>query len=34
MIYQVHDSSELLILAEEKAKYYRETKVKQGNFEF
>ncbi len=31
LIYHVADSSELLTLAEEKAKYYRTTKAKQGN---
>lgn len=31
MIYRVPDSTELLTLAEEKAKYYRVSKVKQGN---
>lgn len=30
MIYRVPNSTELLTLAEEKAKYYRVSKVKQG----
>jgi transcriptional regulator with XRE-family HTH domain len=34
MIYHVPDSTEVLILAEEKAKYYRVSKVKQGNLKF
>jgi len=34
MIYHVSDSTEVLILAEEKAKYYRVSKVKQGNLKF
>jgi len=34
MIYSVSDSTDLLTLAEEKAKYYREHKVKQGNLKF
>jgi transcriptional regulator with XRE-family HTH domain len=34
MIYRVSDSTELLTLAEEKAKYYRVSKVKQGNLKF
>ena len=34
MIYRVPDSKELLTLAEEKAKYYRVSKVKQGNLKF
>jgi HTH-type transcriptional regulator, competence development regulator len=34
MIYRVPDSKELLTLAEEKAKYYRLSKVKQGNLKF
>jgi HTH-type transcriptional regulator, competence development regulator len=34
IIYQVTDSTELLTLAEEKAKYYRVSKVKQGNLKF
>jgi len=34
MIYRVPDSTELLILAEEKAKYYRVSKVKQGHLKF
>ncbi len=34
MIYRVPDSTELLTLAEEKAKYYRVTKAKQGNLKF
>ncbi len=34
LIYQVQDSAELLTLAEEKAKYYRATKPRQGNFKF
>jgi len=34
LIYKVSDSSELLTLAEEKAKYYRSSKMKQGNLKF
>lgn len=34
MIYRVPDSTELLTMAEEKAKYYRLSKVKQGNLKF
>lgn len=34
MIYRVSDSTELLTMAEEKAKYYRVSKVKQGNLKF
>jgi len=34
MIYRVSDSTELLTLAEEKAKYYRSSKVRQGNLKF
>ena len=34
MIYRVPDPTELLTLAEEKAKYYRASKVKQGNLKF
>lgn len=34
MIYQESNSSELLKLAEEKAKYFRTIKVKQGNLNF
>lgn len=34
MIYQVSDSTELLTMAEEKAKYYRISKVKLGNLKF
>lgn len=34
MIYRVPDSKELLTLAEEKAKHYRLSKVKQGNLKF
>ncbi len=34
IIYQVTDSTELLTLAEEKAKYYRVSKIKQGNLKF
>lgn len=34
MIYRVSDSTELLLLAEEKAKYYRMSKVKQGILKF
>jgi transcriptional regulator with XRE-family HTH domain len=34
LIYQVSDSTELLNLAEEKAKYYRATKVRQGSLNF
>lgn len=34
MIYRVPDSTELLTLAEEKAKHYRLSKVKQGNLKF
>jgi transcriptional regulator with XRE-family HTH domain len=34
MIYRVPDSTELLALAEEKAKYYRVSKVKKGNLKF
>jgi HTH-type transcriptional regulator, competence development regulator len=34
MIYRVPDSTELLTLAEEKARYYRTSKVKQGDFKF
>jgi transcriptional regulator with XRE-family HTH domain len=34
MIYRVPDSTEVLILAEEKAKYYRVSKVEQGNLKF
>jgi transcriptional regulator with XRE-family HTH domain len=34
LIYQVPDYSELLILAEEKAKYYRSSKARQGNLKF
>ena len=34
MIYKVSDSNDLLTLAEEKAKYFRESKVKQGNLKF
>lgn len=34
MIYRVSDSNDLLSLAEEKAKYYRISKLKQGNLNF
>lgn len=34
MIYRVSNSTELLTLAEEKAKYHRVSKVKQGNLKF
>lgn len=34
MIYKVSDSTDLLTLAEEKANYYRVSKVKQGNLNF
>jgi len=34
IIYRVPDSSSLLLLAEEKAKYYRIKNVKQGNLNF
>ena len=34
MIYRVPDYTELLTMAEEKAKYYRVSKVKQGNLKF
>lgn len=34
LIYLVPDSTELLTLAQEKAKYYRATKVRQGNLKF
>lgn len=34
LIYQVPDSTELLTLAQEKAKYYRATKARQGNLKF
>jgi hypothetical protein len=34
MIYRVSDSNALLTLAEEKAKYYRVSKLKQGNLNF
>ena len=34
MIYKVSDSTDLLTLAEEKANYYRASKVKQGNLRF
>ena len=34
LIYQVPNSTELLALAEEKAKYYRASKAKQGNLKF
>lgn len=34
IIYRVSDSSDLLLLAEEKAKYFRLSKVKQGNLNF
>jgi len=34
LIYHLPDSTELLSLAEEKAKYYRLSKVRQGDFQF
>lgn len=34
LIYRVPDSTELLALAEEKARYYRSSKSKQGNLKF
>lgn len=34
IIYRVPDPTELLILAEEKAKYYRVSKLKQGTLKF
>jgi transcriptional regulator with XRE-family HTH domain len=34
IIYRIPDSSDLLSLADEKAKYFRSLKVKQGNLEF
>ena len=34
MIYRVTDPADILTMAEEKAKYYRVSKVKQGNFKF
>ena len=34
IIYQAPDSEQLLVLAEEKAKYFKSKKVKQGNLNF